>query len=120
MLIAGTRQVYQKLSEHESIRFPNKKAETATDKVSLLVQVGSPTITRDVAMLNLVSLGCSWRGSSNVHRFQELEFSAPYGGVERHASCAPNDRRYSVFDAQIIFSSIDIGISFKPWSILHW
>jgi hypothetical protein len=106
-----TRQVYQKLSEHESVRFPIKKAETPTDKVSLLVQVRSPNINFDVTMFNLVSLGCSWRGSSNVHQLQELEFPAPYGGIKRDAPCAPNDSRYSVFDEQfIILNLIDIGI----------
>ncbi|CAE6451269.1 unnamed protein product [Rhizoctonia solani] len=34
----GERQVYNKLNEHESIRFPIKKAETSADKAFLLIQ----------------------------------------------------------------------------------
>ncbi|CAE6422876.1 unnamed protein product [Rhizoctonia solani] len=34
----GERQVYNKLNEHESIRFPIKKAETSADKALLLIQ----------------------------------------------------------------------------------
>ncbi|CAE6372058.1 unnamed protein product [Rhizoctonia solani] len=34
----GERQVYNKLNEHENIRFPIKKAETSVDKAFLLVQ----------------------------------------------------------------------------------
>ncbi|CAE6364448.1 unnamed protein product [Rhizoctonia solani] len=34
----GERQIYNKLNEHESIRFPIKKAETSADKALLLIQ----------------------------------------------------------------------------------
>ncbi|KAG8734229.1 Sec63 [Ceratobasidium sp. 423] len=34
----GERQVFNKLNEHESIRFPVKKAETSADKAFLLIQ----------------------------------------------------------------------------------
>ncbi|KAF8605451.1 P-loop containing nucleoside triphosphate hydrolase protein [Ceratobasidium sp. AG-I] len=44
------RKVYNKLSEHESIRFPVKKAETPTDKAFLLIQAvlgGIPLMSSD-------------------------------------------------------------------------
>ncbi|KAG8747589.1 Sec63 [Ceratobasidium sp. 428] len=55
LMRVGERQMYQKLSEHESIRFPVKKAETTGDKVSLLIQAvlgGVPLMSNDFRSLN--------------------------------------------------------------------
>ncbi|KAG9128506.1 Sec63 [Ceratobasidium sp. 392] len=55
LMRVGERQIYQKLSEHESIRFPIKKAETSSDKVSLLIQAvlgGVPLMSNDFRSLN--------------------------------------------------------------------
>ncbi|KAH7343302.1 hypothetical protein B0J17DRAFT_764514 [Rhizoctonia solani] len=46
----GERQVYNKLNEHESIRFPLKKAETSADKAFLLIQAilgGAPLMSAE-------------------------------------------------------------------------
>ncbi|QRV87986.1 DEAD/DEAH box helicase [Ceratobasidium sp. AG-Ba] len=55
LLRAGERQIYQKLTEHESIRFPIKKPETPSDKVSLLLQAvlgGVPLMSNEFKTLN--------------------------------------------------------------------
>ncbi|QRW02158.1 DEAD/DEAH box helicase [Ceratobasidium sp. AG-Ba] len=55
LLRAGERQLYQKLTEYESIRFPIKKPETPSDKVSLLLQAvlgGVPLMSNEFKTLN--------------------------------------------------------------------
>ncbi|KAG8745617.1 Sec63 [Ceratobasidium sp. 414] len=55
LMRVGERQMYQKLGEHESIRYPTKKAESSSDKVSLLIQAvlgGAPLMSNDFKSLS--------------------------------------------------------------------